>query len=356
MSADIFEKLRRHFDRFPAGFPATEEKYEIKILKSFFSGEEAQYAINLPFAGSDYPKDIRPIVDQMGKDEDEAERILDSMVEKGLVYRSIDDKGSKAYALLPFVPGIIEFSAKKLDHELAQVLEKYLYGAFGREMMKPKIPLVKVIPIRESIPSEIIVSPYENILTALEESSSLCVMDCICRTQKNLIGEGCGRPVETCMFLNEFAEHANEIGMGRKVTKEEAIEILRKAEDAGCIHCVNNSQRILGICSCCGCCCQPLKLLITTNNPGAVAKSGFIVTIDSDLCSGCEACVDRCWFDALKMGDEYVMLDRDRCIGCGGCIRVCPEEALSLQAKPADEIMPVPKDQFELFNEMGWRK
>lgn len=208
----------------------------------------------------------------------------------------------------------------------------------------------------KSIPSDPTIHPTEDLIRTIQESSSICLMDCMCRTRKNLIGKGCGRPVNTCMFLNQFADHLNEIGKGKQISKEEAVKILTEAEDAGLIHVSNNShEQLFGICSCCGCCCIELQTLIKLKAPAAVAKSDFKLMIDIDLCSGCEDCLDKCWFEALSIENELVVVNRNRCMGCGACVKACPMECLTLQRKPPEEIEPTPSDYVEMLSEMGWR-
>ena len=357
MTLDVYEKLRKHFDTFPTGFPKTEKGLEINILKKYFSEEEAEIACTLALlmAENAPPKNAQTLAAEMNKDIDDIEKMLASMFKKGLIYKTID-QGSTLFSTLPFLPGIFDFNPDLVDFELANDFEKYFDIAYGPERAKGKIPLTKTVPVSRSIPSEPTIHPTEDVIRTIEESSSICVMECMCRTRKNLIGKGCGRPVETCMFLNQFAEHLNEIGKGRKVSKEEAIKILNEAEDAGLIHVSNNSHgQLFGICSCCGCCCIELQTLIKLEAPAAVAKSDFKLIIDIDLCSGCEDCLDRCWFEALSIADQHVEVDYKRCMGCGACVKVCPTECLTLERKPPEEIEPTPSDYVEMLSEMGWR-
>ena len=80
-----------------------------------------------------------------------------------------------------------------------------------------------------------------------------------------------------------------------------------------------------------------------------------MLSIDADLCTGCEACIERCLLQALSIENERVVMDDERCIGCGACVYTCPTEALRLVRKPQAEIKAVPQDFDRLFSEMGWR-
>lgn len=353
MSEDVYEKLRAHLDTFPTSFPDTEEGAAIGLLKKFFSEEEAEMAVQLPLMMGGVPKNSQTIAQEMKKDVEKVEDILDTMAKKGLIY-VVNEGKAKGYSLLPFVPGIMEFNVEKFDVEVAELYERF-YKGYIVEKMKSKVPLTKVVPINRSISVETSVHPYEDVVNALEHSTSICLMDCMCRTQKKLIGEDCGRPIETCLYLNQYADHLLSIGKGKRLTKEEAVEVITKAEDAGLIHISNNAQGLQGLCSCCGCCCGALRGITKMKNPNAVAKSDFRLVIDPDLCNGCGECVERCLTEALSIGNEHVAVDRERCIGCGSCSYICPTEALSLRRKPLDEIKPTPRSFVDLLSEMGWR-
>jgi len=83
-----------------------------------------------------------------------------------------------------------------------------------------------------------------------------------------------------------------------------------------------------------------------------VARSAFLNQVDPDLCQGCETCVDYCQFDALAMGEEFVMeVSGLRCVGCGVCVPACPDEALVLVRRPEDELRPVPPRESDWMSE-----
>ena len=354
MTNDVYEKLRVRLDAFPTAMPSTAEGTEIALLKKLFTEEEAETASQLPLMMEGLPKESRVVAREMGKEPEQVERLLDAMVQKGLLFM-VDLGGGKGYALLPFTPGILEFNVDRIDAETAMLFEKYHKKYMLTMVESNKIPMTKVVPINRSLSSETQVHPYEDVLAAIENSTSLCLLDCMCRIQKKMIGEDCGRPIETCLYMNEYADHLLQIGKGRPVTKEEAVEVLNKAEDAGLIHISNNAQGLQGLCSCCGCCCMDLQVLTKMKTPEIIAKSDFKLAVNPELCTGCELCIDRCWSEALSLEDEKILVDRNRCIGCGSCAYMCPTEALCMERKPDDEVEPIPRDFEELLTEMGWR-
>jgi NAD-dependent dihydropyrimidine dehydrogenase PreA subunit len=59
----------------------------------------------------------------------------------------------------------------------------------------------------------------------------------------------------------------------------------------------------------------------------------FIVSIDEDLCSGCNSCTDLCPAHLLGFSDDKAQItgDETECLGCESCISVCPTEAITIK-------------------------
>jgi ferredoxin len=130
--------------------------------------------------------------------------------------------------------------------------------------------------------------------------------------------------------------------MGRKITKEEALEILKKSEEEGLVHATINRQEIDFLCNCCPCHCMILKTALAQPKPGVALNSGFMPVWDPELCTACEACIDRCPTAAVTMGAEDLPeVNLDRCIGCGACATGCPEGAIRLEERPGIPVPPV---------------
>ena len=359
MMMGSYEKLRARFDMFPFGFPKTERGIELKLLEKLFSEEEAEVACTLNLMMTDSPQSAQTIADKMGRDVNEIEAILELMTKKALIYGA-GDRGHRVFALLPMIPGVCEFNVDNFDEETARLVEEYLYhDAWGPEMAKAQSALTRIVPVNQSVPSSSIIHSYDDAIGIIKAAKSITVMNCLCRTQKNLIGEGCGRPTETCLSFDFFAEHLISIGKGRALTKEEAIDVITKAADAGCYFSAANINDPVGFCCCCNCCCHLAQVQTLFSMPGdttLVAKSDFVAAVDLDLCTGCENCIEDCWFHALSMEEEHVVVNSAKCVGCGKCVKACPAEALSLLRKSEEEREPLPNDMVELFSRMGWRK
>jgi ferredoxin len=139
--------------------------------------------------------------------------------------------------------------------------------------------------------------------------------------------------------LNRAADYAIERGTGRKLGKDEALEMMKMCEEEGLVH-VSNNQRSPGhvICNCCSDCCLNWPS-VRTGLGKFVVPSRFQAFVDPEACVSCETCLDRCYFDAISMDGEgeTALVDPEKCMGCGLCLVTCPEEAINLkEVRPAD--------------------
>jgi ferredoxin len=148
-------------------------------------------------------------------------------------------------------------------------------------------------------------------------------------------------PLEVCMQIDRAADYALERGTGRELTKEQAMEMLRMCEEAGLVHCVDNRFEVRhAICNCDAVSCTnwwPDPNYART----FAAASRFEARVNTETCTGCELCLDACFFNALAMdgGDDVAAVDSGKCMGCGLCMISCPEEAIALEeVRPQDSI------------------
>jgi Pyruvate/2-oxoacid:ferredoxin oxidoreductase delta subunit len=160
--------------------------------------------------------------------------------------------------------------------------------------------------------------------------------------------DDCGKPNEVCMQFGMGAQFVIDRGMGRKISKEEAIDILKKCEEAGLVHSTVNLQVIDWLCNCCNDHCVILRKALAQPKPGIALNSGFQPVRNPDLCTACETCIERCPPKALTMGEYDVPeVDLDRCIGCGVCASGCPEGAVELVERPGAQVPPFDQKAFK---------
>ena len=144
------------------------------------------------------------------------------------------------------------------------------------------------------------------------------------------------------MVFGNQARYVIKRGFGKRISKEEALHILDRAEKEGLVHCSSNTSKyITFICNCCLCHCGILQSIQRSASPSMAANSNFIVAVDHDECTGCGVCLDRCQMEALQLVDDAIILDAVRCIGCGLCVSECPTGSLNLNKRENAAIPPI---------------
>ena len=353
----IYRDLQKHLDRLPIGYPATESGVEIRILEYLFAPEEAKIATQL----SMIPEPISRIykrVKKTGMSIEELEQLLDHMVYKGSILVGKKDD-EKRYSNAMLAVGMYEFQVERLTRDFAEDMVQYLYGAFGREMYRTKIPQLRTIPVEKSIPTpdKYQISTYDNVRKIIENASGqIAVANCVCRQTKDLVGESCTKTDfrETCLILSDEAEYYINVGIGRSITKEEALNILEKGQEAGLVLQPINTQRPDAICCCCGDCCGTLVTVKKFPKPAELYATNYYSEVDSELCTGCEECISICQLDARAMVNGVAIVNLDRCIGCGNCVATCDANASQLWRKEVESLPP--KDTEALYTNIMSKK
>jgi ferredoxin len=341
---DVYERLRQRLDDLATGFPETENRVELRILKRLFSDDEAELFLQLsPLLES--PEDAAA---RLGRDPRELGQTMEAMARKGLLFRKRSAEKLR-YAAIPYVVGIFEFQVKSMDRGFARDNEEYFNAAFGRTIQGFKTPVLRTIPVNRQIAADAPVAPYEDVLGIIDSQERIAVTPCVCRTAARLNDRGCDKPVENCFSFGSHADYYVENGMGRYITREEARAIVAEGEKAGLVMQPFNSQKVGGMCSCCGDCCGVLRSLKLQPRPAEAVQSNYFARVDDALCSGCETCPDRCQMDAIDVTDGLAAIDLDRCIGCGLCVTTCPDEAIALVKKEADRLYEPPRSGAETY-------
>lgn len=344
----VYRRLAARLDSLPNGFPPTEDGAELRLLEKLFSPEEAALAAELR-PTLETPAQIAVRLQQAGQGEIDPRTLqsaLKGMARKGLIAVGRTE-GGLGYGLMPFVVGIYEAQVGRLDAELAERFERYYRQAFNR-MLAVEPAFHRVIPVGESIPMDLEIHPYESAAEIVRQAQSWGVMDCVCRSQKALIGEACGHPIDVCMTLGKKPGLFDHSPVIRPLTLEGALETLDRAARAGLVHSVSNVQGELNyICNCCTCSCGILRGVVELGMVNVAARSAFVNTVDGERCIGCGQCLDVCQFGALSLADFIAQVNRLRCAGCGVCALSCEQGALRLDRRPAEEIRPIPEGEAE---------
>lgn len=337
MSENIYVLLAKHLDKLPIAFPATKSGIELKILERWFSPDEAQIAL----AMTGLPEPVNAIAERLKIDPDSLSPVLEKMSKKGLLFRIA--KGEKRfYNIVPLAEGMWEFHLNSASLDDVKMLREYFDHFMEKGWYGTATTQHRIIPISESISADMEIMPYEQAEEIIKSQKKISVAKCICRMEAKMLGEGCDHPLEVCMAFGTGAYFYIENGLGREVTPEEALKILRNAMDSGLVLQPGNGQKTWNICMCCGCCCGLLKALKKMDKPAQVAHTNFFARVSPDECTACGLCEERCPMGAITVSDTAVV-DTDRCIGCGVCVGTCAFDAVKLHQKSGkDRYIPPP--------------
>ncbi len=210
----------------------------------------------------------------------------------------------------------------------------------------------RTIAVGKSIDIEPVkVYPSKTVAELIEthgDNGTIAVVHCFCRQYHKMIDEPCRfqHPPKSCLAIGSFARHAVEHGIGRSLTKGEAIALVRELQLKGAVHQVfHKAEDVhnpeIAICNCCWDCCG----VFGSYNRGLLPlnlHSYFEARLEDPLlCNGCETCVDYCPVQAISLEKDRALIDAQKCIGCGQCEIHCPEEAIRLIANERTVFLPL---------------
>ena len=348
----VYFKLQRHLDKQPVGFPATQSRVELKILKHIFTPKEAQIATYLSYKFDPLETVFDRVRHIIGSSE-ELKELLDGSQKKGGVESKI--KGDKRhYCLAPLVVGMYEMQLKRLTPEFIKDYNEYINDKkFGIDFLSAEPPQTRTIPISQSIHHQYHISTFDEVAALLEQAEApFAILECICRKKKAMEGGSCKVTdrKETCLAIGHIAQHALMGDFGRELTRDEAMSILEINQKQGLVLQLSNTEKAEFICSCCGCCCGLLGVHKHIPKPVDFWVSNFHAVVDKSACDGCGVCEKRCQISAVHVceKEQPAVVNLDRCIGCGLCVPTCPRNAMTLLKNPT-EVRP-PETREELYD------
>ena len=250
------------------------------------------------------------------KDINFVQQQLDKLVVTGIV-RTRTVNGELCYYYPIWVPGIMEGVLSNREQ-----CDKYpdlgcCFEEYTRKRLEVLVPtlnsgkqgmsFMRVMPVMSAVENNSRTASYDEIATLIEKATAISVGPCSCRRTRRLMGEGCGHLEEDmCMYLNDNAINFSKVGAHRLVSKEEAYEILKRAEDNGLVHEINQTDGFEGttaICNCCGCSCFALRIAEMFRSKNAI-RSNFVARVDKEKCVACGQCVENCQTNALRLGQK----------------------------------------------------
>ena len=354
---DVYTRLADHLSALGMGYPPNEDLKE--ILRANFSPLEAEVALAIPTRVIPLqPAGIDEIMEAVHLSRGELEEMLDDLSKRGLLYSGTTKNGDKGYALQQVgfsFPQTFFWKGEDEPHarNMASLVAKYFNRKVTEKAYATETKAYRYIPVSKSIEPEIqAVYPYHMMESVIQNASVFAVCHCSCRMIARLRGMVCEHPTEVCIKFDEVAKYVIERKLGKAITREEAREIIKKSEEAGLVHFVDNAiGDIKHNCNCCGCACWNVGSIKRRKIPrDALMATYFIRKTDTDECTGCGECVEVCPVDAITMEADIPIVDEDWCIGCGVCVDKCPSQAANLKLR-SDKKGQFPISNFQELHE-----
>ncbi|MBI4332871.1 MAG: 4Fe-4S binding protein [Chloroflexi bacterium] len=285
-----------------------------------------------------------------GIPEDKMAKTLERLASRGLIFSGRTAGGQKGYALHQIGFGFPQsFFWKGEDsptaRKMAQMIGNYFKDpavtreAYGGSNTKS----LRYVPVQKSVDRDMqAVYPYDLMERAVEQARTVAVAHCGCRMFVLCRrGASCGYPMEVCLKYDELAEYVIDKGLGREISKETAVQIIKDSEDKGMVHLVDNAVRqVKHTCNCCSCCCWSVGSIKRRRIPRDVLMATYYLRYtDETKCLSCGECVKNCPVGAVKLDGDYPTVDLNWCIGCGVCVAKCKNGAAYLKRR-ADVAAP----------------
>jgi len=335
---DIYTKLCEKMSVPP------QAKHVPQILERLVTPEEGEMLLVLPATA-------REIARKFHMDETTAKSELDLFVRKG-VAMSFSKDGDLTYF---FVRSLGQFHDASnagaynrlydpVPPDLLALWERYREtDLFELAKVRDKMPGLRfrVIPLKGAIKSGIEILPYEDTEAIVRNAQAIAVVNCPCAMYQVTAGLS-DKPLEVCMQLTEgSAKYAEEQGVGRRLSLEEAMEKLRITENYGLVPTVMGGEKLGFICHCDKQCCSNIRHVAKTGYH-LVEKSRFQSAVNRDICTGCGICEKSCPFEAIEMIEDGAFVNTEKCYGCGVCVMKCPvEDAVVLNVVRPKEHIPL---------------
>lgn len=307
------------------GLKATADDPEYWGLASVMTDEMVEVALKM---GVRKPKTTEQLMKLTKMEREPLEKLLTEMAWLGIAeynWENLDGKNpnhEKRWILPLFVPGSAEFlnmRKSQIDQnpEVAAFFERMTF--LPLEKITPMVPPggsgigMHVIPVEKAIESENEAIGLEKISYWLDKYEGKYAKSmCSCRASRQKLGEGCGDdPENWCIAVGDMADYVVETQRGEYITKEEALDIFRRAEENGFVHQITNidgEQKIFAICNCNVNICNALRTSQLFNTPN-MSRSAYVAKVESENCVACGRCVEGCPAGAVKLGQKLCTKD-----------------------------------------------
>ncbi len=321
---ELVMKLARMItDNIPRKLPGGmhENHMDFWILDRMLTKEEVKFMIS--FKKRRVGRTTKELAEWNSMSEEEAQKIINHLLWIGIIEQNRDNADHHIQYLIPkWVVGSGEYM---VEHPTLPDLHPEVATMFN---LAPQEPLelaaklvppggagigMHVIPVEKAIEAESQSVSVEHLSHWLEKYDTFCSMVCACRKAQRIRGEGVG-DIEghMCIGVGDIAEFLVTSGKdARYITREEAMDIIMRAERKGYVHQITNldgPNRIVGICNCSPGSCYGLRTSQLFNTPN-MSRSAYRAHVDAEKCVACGKCVEVCPAGAAKLGQKLCRKD-----------------------------------------------
>jgi len=296
----------------------------LEILDILLSEEQARWIAALPATS-------RQLAERVDGDEEYIAAGLDELFMRGLVFITEHTDHGPRYVADQSATHLMDMILydpryKRLGTHFVDLWRDFYNDELVHAPRSPEKMHFRILPVGEKIDDDCCILPHERVSEILRQARRIAVQPCPCRVRER----ACDTPLETCISLDRAADYFISRQIGREIGVEDALVILRQAEELGLVHETENIDHPTVICNCCPCCCVFLRAITRYKKQHVVARSRYCAVIDSEKCALCETCLGRCHFDAIRREEDGLVVDRESCFGCGLCVTTCSNNAITM--------------------------
>jgi electron transport complex protein RnfB len=348
---DVYEALLDLYRQDPFDLSQVTDSL-MEVLRLQFTPEEAELAVTVGFDGG--------VLDQIqrrcGIPKSILKKKLYTMAEKGTMWITPRSKDPVYKTIGIAGPGLLEtggWGNVRFPHSLPlmKALHKFEHDFTTKSLANLGMPSGRVWATPAALPDD--VKPSEDVTELIKEAGYWGVSVCSCRLPHWVADPGnhCEHMLETCLFLGNMARWGVEHGMCREISYNEAVDLLYKCNENGLVHTYDPN---MFICNCCHDCCV---FFVGIRETGAkmLLPSEFVARMDSETCTACQVCAERCPVDAIEV-DAFATVDGEKCLGCGVCYPTCPSESVSLVRRPVEQVEIPENIQKKIEEFSAWQR
>ncbi len=356
----VYVKVRALINTYGSGVGCTVTDHSFDWIMQEMTEEQAQAFIDMP-----YGKRFTPIEFAVtsGREIEECEQICDHFFSGGWIGRVVNDSGTFYYHV-PAVQGFVEYHTPEIYTGKTGIPEAVAINGSDLSLVRANVGTGSLLPApcSRDVVKDGDIYPYDDLETIWSAKNKFSLSPCFCRFTagvragtldlpgypdgdfdlSDIVSAECGDDVMTCMSSGEEAQFWIDHHVGREITKEEALERLRKSREDGFILEHTYSKECDTICSCKIHCCTVLKGWLKYGSTDVEMTRNWLrytLEFTPDTCAKCGACAERCPMETITMDEEtgYPVVG-NYCLACGQCAYVCPTQSRWLVRK--DDVRP----------------